>query len=131
MYTWTATPASFLSNLINTSSNAPSAILNTVANDTVIYQVRYDYGLCVDSAEVTLTTRAGAVMATTNLDTICAGNTAQLMAVLTDTVFTLDTTACSNYSVDSIPFAPVLGSGTVVSLADDALSTALPIGFGL
>jgi hypothetical protein len=129
LYTWTATPASFLSNLINTTSNVPSAILNTVANDTIVYQVRYDYGLCADSVEIRLGTRAGAVMASTSLDTICAGDTVQLMAVLTDTVFVLDTTACSNYSVNSIPFGPVVGSGVSVPLADDALSVALPIGF--
>jgi hypothetical protein len=129
VYTWTAIPASFLSNLVNTSSNTPSAILNTTANDTIRYQVRYDYGLCIDSVEITLGTRAGAVIATTNLDTVCPGNVAQLMAVLTDTVFVLDTTSCSNYSVGSIPFAPIIGSGTTVSLSDDALSSAIPIGF--
>jgi len=129
VYTWSATPTGFLSNLMNTTTNAPSAILNTVANDTITYKVRYDYGLCADSVEITLSTRAGAVMATTNLDSICVGDTVQLMAVLTDTMFVLDTTACYNYSVGSIPFAPIAGSGTTVPLADDALSVALPIGF--
>lgn len=129
VYTWSATPTGFLSNLMNATTNAPSAILNTVANDTITYKVRYDYGLCADSVEITLSTRAGAVMATTSLDTICVGDTVQLMAVLTDTMSVLDTTACYNYSVGSIPFAPIAGSGTMVTLADDALSGALPIGF--
>lgn len=38
-----------MSNLINTTSNAPSAILNTVVNNTIKYQVRYDYDLCADA----------------------------------------------------------------------------------
>lgn len=129
VYTWTATPSSYLANLMNTGTNTPAAVLNTAASDTIRYQVRYDYGLCVDSVEISLGTRAGLAIATTSLDTICAGNAAQLIAVLTDTVFVLDTTACNNYSVDSIPYAPVLGSGTTISLTDDALSNALPIGF--
>jgi hypothetical protein len=36
---------------------------------------------------------------------------------------------CDLYSVESIPFAPVVGSGTTVVLGDDELSSALPIGF--
>jgi hypothetical protein len=129
LYTWTATPSSFLSNLVNPGTNVPSAILNTAANDTVRYQVLYDYGLCADSVEIVLGTRAGSVIATTSLDTVCTGSTVQLMAVLTDTIFTLDTAACNSYSVDSILYAPVLGSGTTVTLSDDASSAALPIGF--
>lgn len=129
IYTWTASPSSFLADLINTGTNTPSAILNTAANDTIRYQVRYDYGLCTDSVEINLDTRSGGVVATTNVDTICIGNTAQLMANLTDTVFVVDSAACSIYTLDSIPFAPVNGSGTTVSLGDDALSLGLPIGF--
>jgi len=35
----------------------------------------------------------------------------------------------SNYNATSIPFAPICGSGTSVSLGDDQVSGAIPIGF--
>ncbi|CAA6799332.1 MAG: Unknown protein, partial [uncultured Aureispira sp.] len=129
LYTWTVRPANFAANLINSGTNTPTAILNTVANDTINYQLRYDYGLCADSAQMTLVTRAGRAIVTASLDTVCVGDTVQLMAALTDTAFVFDSSFCLNYRVDTLPFAPITGSGTVVSLGDDALSAALPIGF--
>ena len=36
---------------------------------------------------------------------------------------------CNAYAVSNIPFAPIPGSGTAVTLGDDAVSPALSIGF--
>jgi len=53
----------------------------------------------------------------------CAGDTVQLSASVTGS------DVISGYEVTSIPYAPLSGTGTTVSLADDAVSPQLPIGF--
>ncbi|BDS12903.1 T9SS type A sorting domain-containing protein [Aureispira anguillae] len=128
-YTWTATPANYLTSLTNTNSATSLAILSGNPNDSVTYQVNYANGLCVDSADITLYWRPGFLQLTTSADTVCSGDTIPLMAVLTDTLFSIDSMGCNNYQVDSILFAPVVGTGTNVSLGDDAFSANLPIGF--
>lgn len=128
-YTWTTNPVIFASNLTSTTINAPSTVLNPAIGDTIVYQVKYDYGLCSDSVEITLRTRLGSVLASTALDTVCVGDSVQLMAVLTDTILIVDSTSCYTYTVNSIPFTPVLGSGMAVSLGDEEVSGSLPIGF--
>lgn len=63
------------------------------------------------------------VTAAASPDTICQGDTLQLSTVISDSK------AISGYQLTAIPYAPVAGSGTTVSLSDDAVSNLLPIGF--
>jgi PKD repeat protein len=53
---------------------------------------------------------------------ICSGDPVTLNAVATGSGF-------RTYSVTQIPYAPVSGTGTTVTLADDQVSTIKPIGF--
>jgi len=128
-YTWSASPASYLANLSNNSIGNPNAILSGAANDSVTYTVSYVYGLCSGAKDIQLKWKKGLPSLIATSDTICFGDTTQLMAVLTDTLINLDTTACYTYTVDSIPFAPLNGAGTIVPLANHTMSTVLPIGF--
>ncbi|BDS13157.1 T9SS type B sorting domain-containing protein [Aureispira anguillae] len=129
VYTWAANPSSYLANLTNTTVNNPDAIVSGGPNDSVVYSINYTYGLCVGSDSVKLKWRNGIPDVSAVLDTICPGDTTQLMGFLTDSIIVIDPTACSSYTVAPITFAPVAGSGTSVSLTDDALSGTLPIGF--
>ena len=70
---------------------------------------------------ITITSFNLAVTATP--DTICAGDTVQLVATPSNS------NAVSGYTLSAIPFAPISGTGTTITLGDDAVSTARPIGF--
>lgn len=129
IYTWNANPINFISNLMNSTGNRPFLVLDAIVGDTITYQVKYDYGLCTDSVDLRLRARPGTLVVNTTLDSICAGDTVQLTAILTDTTIVIDTTACHRYVLDSIPFGPIQGSGTSVFLGDDEMSFTLPIGF--
>lgn len=129
IYTWTATPASYLSDLTAANINNPDAILAGGPNDSVTYTVNYTYGLCIGEDSIKLKWRPGIPSLSATQDTICPGDTTQLFGVLTDSIIVNDPTACSTYTVAPITFAPVAGSGTSVSLTDDAVTAALPIGF--
>ncbi len=54
--------------------------------------------------------------------TICNGDSVQLNAIATGSTY-------KTYSVSNIPFAPISGAGTLVSLGDEQMSSAKPIGF--
>jgi gliding motility-associated-like protein len=129
VYTWTANPSSYLGDLTSTTINNPDAIVSGGANDSVTYAINYTYGLCIGSDSVVLKWRDAIPLVSVALDTICPGDTTQLMAMLSDSVVVIDPTACSTYTVAPITYAPVAGSGTSVSLTDDAITGTLPIGF--
>jgi gliding motility-associated-like protein len=129
IYAWTANPSSYLINLTSTTINNPDAVVSGGANDSVVYHVNYTYGLCVGTDSITLKWRDAIPLVGVAMDTICPGDTTQLTAMLSDSVVVIDPTACSTYVVTPITFGPVAGSGTSVSLSDDAITGALPIGF--
>ena len=62
-----------------------------------------------------------AVIATVSSNPICKGDSTQVTTTLLG--------ACSTYSVTGTPFAHVAGTGTLVTLSNDQVSGALPIGF--
>ncbi len=62
------------------------------------------------------------VTVTTSTDTICNGDTVLLSATASGSNYI-------NYTVNSIPYAPLSGTGTTVALSDDQMSTVKPIGF--
>ena len=55
-------------------------------------------------------------------DVICVGGSTQLHA----NVMAGD---CNGYTVSTVAYAPIAGSGTNVTLSDDAVSSALNVGF--
>ena len=61
--------------------------------------------------------------ATATPQPICAGDSVQLSATA------LNPNEITSYTLSSIPYAPITGTTTNVTLADDAVSAALPIGF--
>jgi hypothetical protein len=70
-----------------------------------------------------ITITSFSLLATATPDSICTGDTVQLSALPSGS------NAITNYNLTSIPYAPLSGSGTAVSLTDDVVTTALPIGF--
>lgn len=129
IYTWTAIPASYNANLSSTTINNPIAIINANNNDSIEYRITYNEGLCAGTASVLLQTFVLDLNITASQDTICLGDTIDLRVTPMNMNAFVDTTLCSNYAVDSIPFNPVQGSGTNVVLTDNMVSGALPIGF--
>ncbi len=85
-------------------------VTNTLGQDSII-----------KSNFINITSFNLAVTATP--DTICQGDTIQLNAVPSGS------NAVAGYHLTSIPYAPDGGTGTTVSLGDDAVSPALPVGF--
>lgn len=138
IYDWDAFPASAVSNLSDTISRDPDAIVSGGPGDSIVYTISYTYGLCTGSDDLVLRWREGIPSVMAMPDTICPGDTTQLLGVLTDSIKVVDPTACSTYTVDPIPFAVIPGTGTRVTTfpvnpgfnpLDDGLSNPLPIGF--
>jgi gliding motility-associated-like protein len=120
------TPSQRLSD--STIFNPTTTLSGLRASDSVQFIVRYEYGACVGSDTLTIQFRPGYLVHSPLADTICIGETVQLSAIMTDT-FVVGNPACDRYVGENIPFAPLAGTGTPVSLGDDQLSAALPIGF--
>ena len=114
-YSWS--PASTLSstNIVNPVASPAVSTLYTV--------IVTDANQCTDSATVSVIVNNPPTSITAAPDTICEGSNSQLTA-------TVATTSTNNYAVASIPYAPVItGIGTPVTVGDDLVSAALPIGF--
>jgi len=79
---------------------------------------------CTKTESVTITVSPAPLFLDPDADNtiLCAGDITNLHA-------NVSTGSCDDYVVDNIPFSPVAGSGTIVSLGDDASSPALNIGF--
>ena len=67
-------------------------------------------------------TPAFSVTASTSNDSICVGKEVSLSASASGSVY-------KTYSVEPVPYAPIPGTGTLVSLGDDQISTSRSIGF--
>lgn len=81
---------------------------NPLGSDSVTHTI-----IVTSSYNATVTVTPGAV---------CIGSQVQLAAVASGS-------SSISYSVTGIPYAPVSGAGTVVTLTDDVMSTVKPIGF--
>ena len=128
-YNWGANPSSYLSGLSSGAINNPDAVVVGSHGDSVVYTVTYTYGLCVGTDSIKLKWTPGIPVLTALNDSICPGDTTTLFAYLSDTISFSDPSACSTYTVNPIAHAPIAGSGTNVSLTDDAVTGNLPIGF--
>lgn len=76
-YTWTASPASYLSGLSATNVNNPTATISGSQGDVFSYTVQYAYGVCVGSATTTFRFNQAEIFMP-NDTTICAGDQAIL-----------------------------------------------------
>ena len=94
----------------------------TTPFNTTTYTVNVtDVNGCVNSASTTvLINELADIVPTTDPNPICSDTSVQLDVL----IYT-----CNNYVFDTIPFAPISGTGTPVILSDDEVSTALAIGF--
>jgi len=129
-YTWTQVSGPTVQ-ITGSSTGNPTISIpvtnSTNSNDSVIIAVDYQYGsTCAMSDTMVLRFSDVSLTTTAAPDTICSGQSSALSAVLSDT---LAPSICDQYNVATITHAPVAGTGTSVTLGDDALSAGLPIGF--
>lgn len=100
------------------STTGPS--VTATPNATTIYTVVGDDGVCANSASITIIlTAPPPAVATANPSSVCLGLTSQFSTPPGQVT----------YTVSSIAYAPMACTGTQVTLFDDELSPALPIGF--
>jgi len=113
-YSWSPTIGLSNPNIANPVASPTSSTLYTVtATDT---------NGCTGTAQISLLVTNLPVTVTASPDTVCAGSTSQLVATATSN-------STTNYTVSTIPFSPITGTGSPVMLADDQVSGMLPIGF--
>ncbi len=129
-YIWTQLSGPTVSFNSTTARNPIITIPTTAAtssNDSIIIKVDYQYGnLCGMSDTMVLRFQDVNLLMSATTDTVCSGQTTILSAVLSDT---LAPNICNDYLITSIPFAPVTGTGTALTLSDDQVTSSLPIGF--
>ncbi len=113
----------------NFSAN-PSQVPVAQPSQTTTYLVTSNAsGTCgnTDMVTVSVTQNMGdidIINTTANPTTVCMGDTSRLEVLTVQ-----PPPICDEYTVTSIPFAPLQGAGTAVPLGDDQVSSALPIGF--
>ena len=129
-YIWTTVPAGRVGTLNSTSIPSPVAQAAGAPSDTISYRLRFQYGTCFGEDDVTVRFRNGRVNITPPSPTICAGDTVQLLASLTDTFRIPTNQGCNDYDVQPTTFQtfPTTGA-TTVTLGDEQITAALPIGF--
>ena len=88
--------------------NVKLVVTNPLGSDSVIHAITVNSTYTVN--------------VTATPTTICNGDSVQLNAVATGSTY-------RSYLVSNIPYAPLSGTGTSVTLGDDQMSTAQPIGF--
>lgn len=113
-YSWS--PATGLSNT-NISNPVASPSVSTTYTVTAT-----DTNACYGTATVSVYVSGPQISAAAAPNAVCAGSSTQLSTAV-------NTTSVSNYTVSPITYSPVSISGLQVSLTDDKVSTALPIGF--
>lgn len=81
VYSWTANPSSYLSDLTNTTINNPDAHLSGGLNNEVTYTINYTYGLCVGEDSVKIRFDASPPVTTLGDTTVCPGDTITVTAL--------------------------------------------------
>ena len=119
----------------STTSPSPTITIppasSSSSNDSIVLVVDYNYGsLCPMSDTMVLRFSDLTMTATALPDSICTGGTSTLGVLFSDS---LTTPICDDYEVSPIPYAPITGTGILVSNfspnPDDGVSAPLPIGF--
>ena len=115
-YTWT--PSTGLSNPNIASPLATPTITTT-------YVLRGAVGTCYSYDTVIITVNTSPIVdATISPINYCNGDTVTFNAYIP-----VDAPRCDTYTVASIPHTPLTTTGTNITLGDDQVSTAIPIGF--
>jgi PKD repeat protein len=105
------------------SQQNPTHIYTQPGQYTVRLIVSNTLGADTSTVVNYITITSFTLLATATPDSICTGDTVQLSALPSGS------NAITNYNLTSIPYAPLTGTGTAVTLTDDVVTTALPIGF--
>lgn len=107
----------------SSTSQNPAHIYSQPGTYTVKLKVINSLGTdsITKSNYITISTFSFAATATPQ--PLCAGDSVQLSAIAGNP------NEITSYTLSAIPYAPLTGAATNVSLTDDAVSTALPIGF--
>lgn len=106
------------------STFATGTTTNVTPSTTTTYYAVASNGICSATAPVLVD--VSRVDAGPDINICPAGQNASLNAVYTGPPAPSN---CNAYTVSSIAFAPVAAAGTSVSLGDDQVSAAIPIGF--
>ncbi len=129
-YAWTqiSGPAATITgaNTANPTFTPPAI----ASGDSLSFQLVYTYGGCVQRDTIEIFGYDIDITMSATPNPVCAGQPLNLSAILTDTIGAQTTTTCApTYSSVLIPNAPLATTGTTVTLGDDQVSAALPIGF--
>lgn len=121
-YTWT--PGTGL-------SSTTTQITNATVTNTRTYMVTVSDSGCTRDALFTVRLDTSLrITSLTNDTVVCAlGSVVPISARVEWDSVPRVRNICDRYLVTSIPFAPLTGSGSAVTLSDDQLSSSLPIGF--
>lgn len=122
----TSTPQAWLWNFgdgTTSTQQNPTKVYTQPGTYTVKLRVTNTLGADSITQSNYITISSFTVNVTSTPSPLCAGDSVQLSAAISGS------NGISGYTLSSIPYAPVAGTGTTVSLADDAVSGALPIGF--
>ncbi|MEI6311000.1 MAG: T9SS type B sorting domain-containing protein [Bacteroidota bacterium] len=111
-------------------SSTDSAYTTAIVGPTRTYQVVVsDSGCTGTDFHSTLEDTTLRITSFPNNDTLCSPGTIPLCATVVYDSLNHTVPYCDRYTVRSIAYAPLAGSGTAISLSDDQLSAAIPIGF--
>jgi gliding motility-associated-like protein len=123
VFTYSWSPSAGLSDLDSSYTEATVGPSRT-------YQVQVsDNGCSRFATHVTLEDTTLRITSFPANDTLCSPDTVQLCATVVYDSLNRSFPYCDRYTVASIPYNLISGSGTAVALSDDQLSAALPIGF--
>lgn len=138
-YSWSQLSGPTVTIANNTAYNPTITIPvtdSTSSNDSIVIELQFAYGsACGMTDTFVLHLPDIHVDLTSALDSVCVGDSSQLVAVLSDTI---NPSICDDYDVTTIPFAPLSGTAIGVSsftatssfgASDEGISAALPIGF--
>jgi gliding motility-associated-like protein len=114
-------------NTANPTINMPIS-QSTRSNNPAVLVVSSQYGACTLRDTVRVNFPDVDLILNPNPTSVCPPGGARLGARITDTLG-VQSACFPDYVLGSIPYAPISGAGTNVSLNDEQMSGALPIGF--
>ncbi len=130
-FTWTQIGGPPL-NLTPPNSATPTLDIptqqSTSSANPAVFVVQNTYGTCTLLDTVTVSFPDVSLALDPNPTGTCANANVQITARLSDTL-AFSNACLPSYTLTSVPFAPQAASGTSLTLSDDQMTTALPIGF--
>lgn len=105
------------------STNTSSTTANPSSSTTYAVEVTSAAGCkVIDSVNIAVSNNDLVANPTSSATQYCAGQPVTLLANVSGA-------SCDNYSALSVAYSPESGNGTLLSLSDDQVTAALPIGF--